>query len=344
VPPPAGTPGQEGRDATPNDGFSRGFSYEDDSRPSANATFVQPQIINLLQVPGVQQVMLRVQLAELDRRALREIGADITIDSAGAFLQSLAIGGTGNLVGVFSGGEFSIVMRALRRNNVAKVLAEPNLVTLSGHVARFQSGGEFPVPSAQMGGGAGNNTVEFKPFGVQLAFIPYIQDDGLIRLRVEPEVSNVDETLSVTLIEGGSPVPGLRTRNASTTVELREGQTLAIAGLLNSEMQGETSRVPLLGDLPYIGPLFSRTRSNVLEQELLVAVTPYLVSPMDAGQRPPLPGEDVLEPNDLEFYLLNRIEGRTGHPFRSTGQWDNPFSLQRKLEQNFIYGPVGASN
>ena len=201
-----------------------GSTYEDGGRPSTNATFVQPQIINLLQVPGVQQVMLKVQLAELDRRALREIGADLTFASGGNFLASLAVGGGGNVVGVFNGGEFGIVMQALRQNNVAKVLAEPNLVTLSGHAARFQSGGEFPVPSAQLGGGAGNNRVEFKPFGVQLAFVPYIQDDGLIRLHVEPEVSNVDESLAVTLIEGGDPVPGVRTRNASTTVELRKAR------------------------------------------------------------------------------------------------------------------------
>lgn len=319
--------------------------HEEGGLSRSQATIAQPQIINLLQVPGVHQVMLKVQLAELNRRALRQIGADLTYAAAGTFLQSIASGG-GNLVGVFNGGEFTIVLNALRRNDVAKILAEPNLITLNGHTARFQSGGEFPVPVAQMGGGAGNNRVEFKPFGVQLAFIPYVQDNGLIRLRVEPEVSTIDETLAVSLIAGGDPIPGLRTRNASTTVELREGQTLAIAGLLNYEMTGQTSRVPFLGDLPYIGPLFATTRNEVLEQELLVVVTPFLVSPTDACQRIALPGDDILEPNDLELYLLNRIEGRTGHPFRATTQWDNPFSLQRQREweQSYIYGPVGQSH
>jgi pilus assembly protein CpaC len=319
---------------------------EDGGRPSTSASFVQPQIINLLQVPGVQQVMLKVQLAELDRRAVRQIGADLSYTSASNFISTVAAGGTGNILGVFNSGEFSILLNALRRNDVAKILAEPNLVTLSGHEARFQSGGEFPVPVAQMGGGAGNNQVQFKPFGVQLAFIPYIQDGGRIRLHVEPEVSTVDDALSVTLIAGGQPIPGLRTRNASTTVELREGQTLAIAGLLNYDMQGQTARIPLLGDLPLVGALFANTRTDVLEQELLVVVTPYLVSPTNGCQRPPLPGAEVMEPNDLEFYLLNRLEGRTGHPFRSTGQWDNPFSLQRQrqLEQNYIFGSVGVSN
>jgi pilus assembly protein CpaC len=322
------------------------FTREDNARPSISATFVQPQIINLLQVPGVQQVMLKVQLAELDRRAVRQIGADLTYNSASNFIATAAAGGSGNILGVFNSGEFTILLNALRRNDVAKILAEPNLVTLSGHEARFQSGGEFPVPVAQMGGGAGNNQVQFKPFGVQLAFIPYIQDGGRIRLHVEPEVSTIDEALSVTLIAGGQPIPGLRTRNASTTVELREGQTLAIAGLLNYDTQGQTQRIPLLGDLPVIGALFANTRTDVLEQELLVVVTPYLVSPTNGCQRPPLPGAEIMEPNDLEFYLLNRIEGRTGHPFRSTGQWDNPFSLQRQrqLEQNYIFGSVGVSN
>ena len=340
---PAASQGGGEANGEPTSGM--GIMYDEGGRSSSEAEFPQGQIINLLRVPGVHQVMLKVQLAELNRRALRQIGADLTYASASTFLQSIATGG-GNLVGVFNRGEFTIVLNALRRNDVAKILAEPNLVTLSGHVARFQSGGEFPVPTAQMGGGAGNNRVEFKPFGVQLAFVPYVQDGGLIRLRVEPEVSTIDDQLAVSLIAGGDPVPGLRTRNASTTVELREGQTLAIAGLLNYEMQGQTSRVPLLGDLPYIGPLFSTTRNEVLEQELLVVVTPYLISPTDACNSPPLPGDEILEPNDLEFYLLNRIEGRTGYPFRATTQWDNPFSLQRQRqwEQSFIYGPVGQSN
>jgi pilus assembly protein CpaC len=336
-----------------------GTMYEEGGRPSAQAAVVAAQIINLLKVPGVHQVLLKVQIAEVNRTALRQIGADIIAPKVGNnSLASLPTGNNpldvldglagltgGNLVGVFNGGSFAVVMQALRQNNVATVLAEPNLVTLNGHVARFQSGGEFPVPVAQMGGGAGNNSVEFKPFGVQLAFIPYLQDDGLIRLHVEPEVSTIDQSLAVTLIVNGDPIPGVRTRNASTTVELREGQTLAIAGLLDRSTDGSTARIPLLGDLPYLGPLFSNTRHQVLEQELLVAVTPYLISPINAGECLQLPGQEVMEPNDLEFYLLNRIEGRTGQPHRSTGQWDNPFSCQSQMqmEQQNVYGPTGLS-
>jgi pilus assembly protein CpaC len=159
-------------------------------------------------------------------------------------------------------------------------------------------------------------------------------------------VSNVTDRLSVSLTTGGDPIPGLQTRNASTTVELREGQTLAIAGLLNNEIDAQTERVPLLGDLPYLGPLFSDTQHEVIEDELIVAVTPYLVSPINACERLPLPGEEITEPNDLEFYLLNRIEGRTGHPHRSTGKWDNPFRCldRMQIEQTHVYGPIGLSH
>lgn len=358
--PPEAPAGEQSASTAGNQpGGAIGSMYEEGGRPSSQGTSVASQIINLLKVPGVHQVLLKVQIAEVNRTALRQIGADIIAPKVGNnSLASLPTGNNplealngltglagGNLVGVFNGGSFAVVMQALRQNNVATVLAEPNLVTLNGHVARFQSGGEFPVPVAQMGGGAGNNSVEFKPFGVQLAFIPYIQDDGLIRLHVEPEVSTIDQALAVTLIVNGDPIPGVRTRNASTTVELREGQTLAIAGLLDRTTDGSTARIPFLGDLPYVGPLFSNSRHQVLEQELLVAVTPYLISPINAGECMQLPGQEVMEPNDLEFYLLNRIEGRTGQPHRSTGQWDNPFSCQSQMqmEQQNVYGPTGLS-
>jgi pilus assembly protein CpaC len=345
----AAEPGQPG-DEEP------GVAYEEGDRPNTSATFAAPRIINLLTVPGVKQVMLKVQIAELNRTALRQIGTDLFAEVgnnqlasfAGAFGgagEGVLTGSAGTLIGIFDSGNFTMIMRALRSNNVATILAEPNLVTLDGHEASFLSGGQFPVPVAQQGGGAGNNSVEFKDFGVQLGFVPYILDEGVIRLHVEPEVSNVSEDLAVSLIAGGSPVPGLRSRNAATTVELRQGQTLAIAGLLSREVGGSTTRIPLLGDLPYVGPLFASTSHEVVEQELLVAVTPYLVSPMSAGECLNLPGQEILEPNDLELYLLNRIEGRTGYPHRSTTQWDNPFhrQTQMQVEQQYFLGPIGLS-
>ena len=139
-------------------------------------------------------------------------------------------------------------------------------------------------------------------------------------------------------------MPGLNTRRTSTTVQLGQGQTLAIAGLLQVEMAGSTSRIPGLGDLPYIGPFFSNTESRRVEKELMIMVTPYLVEATDACNQVPLPGEDVMDPNDLEFYLMNRIEGRVGRPFRPTVEYEfcRP-RMQIEYEKEYLHGPVGFS-
>jgi pilus assembly protein CpaC len=164
-------------------------------------------------------------------------------------------------------------------------------------------------------------------------------------LTVRPEVSTIDFKLGTTISQGGQPVPAINTRNAETTVELRQGQTLAIAGLLSVTLDATTARIPGLGDLPYIGPMFSNTNHQRVEKELLVLVTPYLASPMEACEVPALPGADIQDPKDLEFYLLNRIEGRTGSSTPSTRTWDDPWGCVRRLnlEQRYIYGPAGLS-
>src|SRR5262249_13215160 len=153
---------------------------------------------------------------------------------------------------------------------------------------------------------------QFREFGVRLGFLPVVLDAETIRLTVDPEVSNIDRTLSTTLVVGGTPVPGLNTRKAHTVVEMREGQTLAIAGLMQLSLAAAVSRAPSLGALPTLGPLFSNNTEERIEKELLVLVTPYLIEPMNPGQVPPTPGDEVKEANDLEFYLLGRSEGRTG--------------------------------
>ncbi len=330
------------------------------------------QIINLIKLPGVQQVMLQVRIAELNRTALREIGGDTFFEWGPGNIFGTKIGGSrppilqgreldsGNspsigpelgsnstVFGLFPSARMDIILRALRQNAVLRILAEPNLVSLSGHEASFLAGGEFPVPVAQGNSlGAGNITVQYKQFGVQLNFVPFIQDDDVIRLEVRPEVSSIDDSLGTTLVLGGEPTPGINTRRVHTTVQMREGETLALAGLLQVELEANTSRIPGLGDLPYIGPLFSNTSHDKTEKELLVLVTPFLVSPMNACEVPSLPGADIQDPNDLEFYFLNRIEGRTGRPFRSTTSWDDPCHLIRKLklERDHACGPVGFSS
>jgi pilus assembly protein CpaC len=343
------------------------------------------RIINLLRVPGSQQVMLKVRIAEMNRTALRTIGSNfLGIDpTTGAIVGSQiagAVGATGTITpgflqrnqlpgrlvgsasaaispltstggttvfGIFRDGNFMFTFDALRRNSLLKILAEPNLVAFNGQLASFLAGGEFPVPIPQVGvsGVAPTITVRFKEFGVRLGFVPYILDGDRIRLTVAPEVSEIDFTIAVTLVQGGSPVPGLNTRKALTTVELEQGETLAIAGLIQLQMDGSTQRIPGLGDLPVIGPFFSNTSGDRIEKELVVLVTPYLIEPMKHDQVPPTPGDEVKEPNDLELFLLNRIEGRTGNDFRSTAKWDDVYHLRDlfKLEKKYVQGPVGFS-
>ena len=371
-------PGADGAEAA-NPFASYAASAELAGPAQASNRGALPQIINLLRVVGSQQVMLKVRIAELNRTALRRIGANfLGVDPrtggivgsaiAGSTAFQGTIGQTGNLLkgnqlfgasalgpnganstvfGIFQDSNFEFSLTALRQNGLLKILAEPNLVALNGQLASFLAGGEFPVPVPQVGvaGVAPTITVRFREFGVRLGFVPYILDGNVIRLTVAPEVSNIDNTIAVTLVAGGSPVPGLNTRKAQTTVELREGQTLAIAGLLQLTLAGETDRIPGLGDLPIIGPMFSNTNSQRIEKELVVLVTPYLVEPMNQGQVPPTPGDEVKQPNDLEFFFLNRIEARTGKDFRATTSWDDVYNLRNhlKLEKKYVNGPVGFS-
>ena len=160
-----------------------------------------------------------------------------------------------------------------------------------------------------------------------------------------PEVSEIDFTIAVTLVAGGSPVPGLNVRRSLTTVEMKHGQTLAIAGLLYLKLDGTTDRIPGLGDLPGIGPFFSNTSNERIEKELVILVTPYIVEPMEPDQIPPQPGSEVGEPTDWEFYFLNRIESRKGVDFRSTTAWDNAQEhlYMMKMQSKILKGQVGYS-
>lgn len=334
------------------------------------ATIATPRVINLLTVPGSKQVLLKVRVAELNRTAFRQIGSDLLVgkSSSGTILGT-QIGGstvttraTANPVagltellssgvttgfGIFEQADFAVLFSALRRNSLLKVLAEPNLVTMNGHAANFLAGGEFPVPVPQASGGIGGTsapiTVQFREFGVRLAFLPTILDGDVIRLSVNPEVSTIDPALGTTLVAGGTPVPGLSTRRANTTVELRQGQTLAVAGLLQLTMDGSTQRIPLMGDLPVIGPFFSNTTNNRVEKELIVLVTPYLIEGVDSNKVPPTPGDEITTPNDFEFYLLNRIEGRC-QDWRSTTKYERQLPLikcQMRLDAAHVRGPHG---
>ena len=252
---------------------------------------------------------------------------------------------------MLGGGDLALQIEALRKLNLSRTLAEPNLVAINGQPANFQAGGQFPIPVISAGG-AGTNLqgVQFVPFGVQLRFIPVIQDRDVIRLQINANISTRDEAIGTVIGGGGggggTAVSGLNTRNFSSTVELRSGQTLAVAGLLQTNFGSSSDRLPWLGDLPIVGPLTGANRTSAAEQELVILVTPELVAPVDSCNTPALPGNDVFEPTDVEFFLSNRLESRRSKDFRSSVRTD--YYKQRRpdlcLPDCFIVGASGPTD
>jgi pilus assembly protein CpaC len=307
-------------------------------------------VISMLQIPGEKQVMLKVRVAELKRSALRELGTDFNFDIKDFMLSSILPGG-GNLLttGTFSQGGFEVVLNFLMTNGSAKILAEPNLVTLSGYPATFLAGGQFPVPTVVGVGGAQAATTTFKAFGTQLTFTPTVLDKDRIRLNVVPTFSTLNRENSV------NGIFGLDSRTVSTTVDLREGQVLAIAGLLQEQQAGSNARVPYLGDIPGVGNLLADRSISRDETELLIVVSPELVHPLEPERAPTLlPGMEVTEPDDHEFFWYGYIEGDPNVHHRST-VWPlyrqrmmragAPFpGRSRQCSQNYyMYGQQGYS-
>ncbi len=191
----------------------------------------------------------------------------------------------------------------LERRGLTKILAEPTLIALSGERASFLAGGEFPVPVLQSGNGAGGSnaiTVEFKPFGVSLGFTPTVLGDGAISLIIEPEVSSIDPSASIAI--NGLVVPGLQVRRASTTVELRDGESFAIAGLIRRDFQTTVRQLPILGSIPIIGTLFRSSSFQRGETELLIIVTPRLVQPIRPEQVR-LPTDRIADPRPVDILI-----------------------------------------
>lgn len=332
----------------------------------AVASARQQGVINMLRVPGEQQVNLRVTVAEVNRSAARSIGLNFQINSqsgvpvfsqlTGGLITAAAGGGAGtmlagNLPTILDNGQVPIAINALRQLGLARSLAEPNLMTINGQVARFHAGGSFPVPVVTGATAIGLQGVAYVPFGVQLNFRPTITDKDRIRLLVSATVSTRDESIGTNIGGagggggGGSSVPGLQSRNFNTTVELRNGQTLAVAGLIQNNYGANSSRVPLAGDLPLLGRLFSNNGASAQEQELVVLVTPELVHPLDAGEASVLPGQDIYEPDDVEFFLLGRLESRRSEDYRSAVRTDSArLKNYRRCQQHFIIGPSGHSD
>ncbi len=325
-------------------------------------SLAQAGIINQMEVVGEQQVMLKVTVAEVNRSAARSIGLNFSVNDNSGFnvFQSVVgnlvqPGGGGqsgaNILASLDMGQVPLAIEALRRLNLSRTLAEPNLITMNGQPADFQAGGRFPVPIISAGGvGNGQNLqgVSFVPFGVQLRFTPFIQDRDVIRLQVNAEVSTRDESLGTTIggSGNGTQVSGLNSRNFSTTVKLRSGQTIAVAGLLQTNYGASSDRVPFWGDLPIIGATGGVNRSSSGEQELVILVTPHLVAPRDAQDLGALPGSDVHEPTDIEFFIANRLESRRSKDYRASVRTDH--ARQKHAEHcradRFMIGKVGPTD
>lgn len=260
-------------------------------------------IVNMLDVPGEYQVALRVRMAEIKRQQLRRLGIDFSaLINDRYFFQSLMGGAGGTLTGIFEAGDVAVAINWLASNGTAKILAEPNITVLSGHTASFISGGEFPVPTIVGINGVGGQQTQFRGFGVQMFVTPEVIGD-MIRMQIIPEFSALNAA------NGANGIPGTNVRRVTTTVEMREGQTIALAGLLNHQTDTEVTRIPFLGELPVLGTLFSAKRGSMDETELLILVTPEIIRPMDAEEVPPVPGHEVVHPNDCDLYKYNRTEG-----------------------------------
>ncbi len=281
---------------------------------------------NFLDVEGVQQVMLEVRVSEMSRTLIKRLGFNFNFISAsgsqfgiarlGSLTSTTTLSGisdTGfidNVNTIFrflsGGASWTYFIDALKENDLLKVLAEPTLITLSGKTAYFLAGGEFPVPVPQAGVGLGAVTITYKPFGVGLNFTPTVLSSGKINMQVTPEVSELDFANGISL--QGFIVPALTTRRVSTVVELADGQSFAIAGLLNDEIRETVQKTPVLGDMPVLGALFRSSTFKKNETELVVVVTIHLVKPLDVSKQT-LPTDKYVEPNDYEFYLLGLCEG-----------------------------------
>ncbi len=289
--------------------------------------FAPGEVTNAMTVAAPQQVMLEVRFIEASRTLDRGLGVNVAAagkhvgavqgiesfgtDSNGNLVNNLATG-IGNNLTPFSAGLASFVaggthvdvaIKALEEQGLARKLAEPNLVALSGDTASFLAGGEFPFPVM----GANNTiTTEFKKFGIGLAFTPTVLAGRQINLKIEPEVSEIDTT-NETMV-GNMPVPGLSVRRASTTVELRDGQSFMIAGLLQGSHVADTRSTPWIGDVPVLGTLFRSQSFQKKETDLVIIVTPRLVRPQIAGDKQASPLDNRVPANDAEFFLGGKQE------------------------------------
>jgi len=296
--------------------------------------YAPDRVSNLMVVGGTQQVMLKVRFAEVQRRIIKDLSAGLNIIQAGSDAVLSAASGAGSLVagaalgtaastqlnldntsvGQFGIGfdvgsvGFGVLLEALETKNLVRTLAEPNLTALSGQEASFLAGGEYPIPVTDNDGGV---TIDYKPFGVQLSFIPRVVDGHRINLELNAAVSAIDLGTSVT--NSGFAVNGFTRRETKTTVEMMDGQSFAIAGLLQDDFSDSAAQVPWLGDIPVLGALFRSANYERDQSELVVIITPHLVTPT-RGEALALPTDRVRIPTESELFLFGQTARPAGAP------------------------------
>ena len=341
--------------------------------------------VDMTNLTGVQQVMIKVRVAEASRTAIRALGINAFHTNEGFFGGSTINGNTNSIdIGVPGGAtagnnlpfifnnptsvgsattlfagfpdlDLQLFLEALADNQYIRVLAEPTLVAMTGEEASFLAGGEFPIPIVQgSSAGAGSTiTIEYKEFGVRLRFRPVVLGDGAIRLHVAPEVSDLSEIGAVVL--DGFRIPSLLTRRAETTLEMKNGQTFAMAGLINRNITARAQKVPGLGDVPILGTLFRSVRYERGETELVVLATVSLVEPMNENTNNlPMPGDMHVQPSDWELYGQGDIQGKTPTKKNMThvSHWLEQRGLHRlkgpgawtSYEQRPVWAPLPSPN
>ena len=297
--------------------------------------YAPERVSNLMSVGGVQQVMLKVRFAEMQRSVAKSLSSSVSINStdarvgtgtwllqgtdstnsnSGILVDNDTIGAAAINVGLGSV-QVGLLLEALERKGVVRTLAEPNLTALSGQEAKFLAGGEYPVPVAQ---DSGNITVEFKPFGVELNFIPRVVDGDLINLELNAAVSSIDSTNSLT-INNNFTIDAFRRRETSSTVELRDGQSFAIAGLLQDDFTDNNAQVPWLGDVPVLGALFRSADYQRSQSELVIVITAHLVTPT-SGEALVLPTDRVKPPSERDLFLFGKIAKDKRTPKGAAGE------------------------
>ena len=332
-------PGEQIEVRTANDGIVLSGSVSSSARLQRALDLAEryapERVSNLMSVGGVQQVMLKVRFAEMQRSVSKALSSSVSLSrssnsaaaTTGSLLSGTRLSGSqGALAFSFGVGstQVGLLLEALEQKGVVRTLAEPNLSALSGQEAKFLAGGEYPIPVSQEDGVV---TIEFKPFGIELNFIPRVVDGDLINLELKAAVSAIDSANSITA--NGLDVSAFSRRETETTVELRDGESFAIAGLVEDEFRDNSGQVPWLGDIPVLGALFRSADYQREQTELVIIVTAHLVTPT-RGEALSLPTDRIKPPSESELFLF----GRTVHSQKG------PASEVAKQDFNGSYGYV----